>query len=44
MLLSGQHVILVVTAAAVTYLVASMVIGPVKWSTLASMRGKQVVA
>ena len=43
-LLSGQHVILAVTAAAVTYLVASMVIGPVKWSTLASMRGKQVMA
>ena len=43
-LLSGQHVILAVTAAAVTYLVASMVIGPIKWSTLASMRGKQVMA
>jgi O-antigen/teichoic acid export membrane protein len=43
-LLSGQHVILAVTAAAVTYLVTSMVIGPIKWSTLASMRGKQVMA
>lgn len=43
-LLSGQHVILAVTAAAVTYLVASMAIGPIKWSTLASMGGKQVVA
>jgi O-antigen/teichoic acid export membrane protein len=43
-LLSGQHVVLAVTAAAVTYLVASMVIGPVKWSTLASMLGKQVMA
>jgi O-antigen/teichoic acid export membrane protein len=43
-LLSGQHVIFAVTAAAVTYLVVSMAIGPVKWSTLASMRGKQVVA
>jgi len=43
-LLSGQHVVLVVTAAAVTYLVVSMAIGPVKWSTLASMRGKQVMA
>jgi O-antigen/teichoic acid export membrane protein len=43
-LLSGQHVVLVVTAAAVTYLAASMVIGPVKWSTLTSMRGKQVMA
>ena len=43
-LLSGQHVILAVTAAAVTYLVASMAIGPIKWSTLASMRGKQVMA
>jgi O-antigen/teichoic acid export membrane protein len=41
---SGQHVILAVTAAAVTYLVASMAIGPIKWSTLASMRGKQVMA
>jgi O-antigen/teichoic acid export membrane protein len=43
-LLSGQHVVLAVTAAAVTYLVASLAIGPVKWSTLASMRGKQVMA
>ena len=43
-LLSGQHVVLVVTAAAVTYLAASMVIGPVKWSTVASMRGEQVMA
>jgi O-antigen/teichoic acid export membrane protein len=43
-LLSGQHVVLAVTAAAVTYLVVSMAIGPVKWSTLASMRGKQVMA
>jgi hypothetical protein len=43
-LLSGQHVILAATAAAVTYLVASMAIGPIKWSTLASMRGKQVMA
>jgi len=43
-LLSGQHVILAVTAAAVTYLVVSMAIGPVKWSTLVSMRRKQVMA
>ena len=43
-LLSGQHAILAVTAAAVTYLVASMAIGPVRWSTLASMLGKQVMA
>lgn len=43
-LLSGQHVILAVTAAAVTYLVASMAVGPIKWSTLASMLGKQVMA
>ena len=43
-LLAGQHVVLAVTAAAVTYLAASMAIGPVKWSTLASMRGKQVMA
>jgi len=43
-LLSGQHVILALTAAAVTYLVASMAIGPIKWSTLASMLGKQVMA
>ena len=43
-LLSGQHVVLAVTAAAVTYLVVSIAIGPVKWSTLASMLGKQVMA
>lgn len=43
-LLSGQQAILAVTAAAVTYLLASMAIGPVKWSDLALMRGKQVMA
>jgi hypothetical protein len=32
--LSGQHVVLAVIAAGVTYLVASVAIGPVKWSTL----------
>lgn len=42
--LSGQHVIVAVAAAAVTYLTVSMVIGPVKWSTLVAMRGKQVMA
>ena len=43
-LLSGQHVVLALTAAAATYLVVSMAIGPVKWSTLASMCRKQVMA
>jgi O-antigen/teichoic acid export membrane protein len=38
LLLSGYHVALVLTAAAVAYLATSMAVGPVSWSTLASMR------
>lgn len=41
LLLWGQHVVLVVAAAAAAYLAVGLVIGPVKWSTVASMRGKQ---
>ena len=37
-LLSGVHVLLVVLAAVVAYLVANLVLGPVGWSTLAAMR------
>jgi O-antigen/teichoic acid export membrane protein len=43
LLLSGQHVLLTVTAAAIAYLATSMTIGPVNWSTVASIRRKQVL-
>ncbi|OBI43836.1 teichoic acid transporter [Mycobacterium kyorinense] len=40
LLLTGQHVVLVITAAAATYLAVSMTAGPVDWSTVSSMRGR----
>jgi O-antigen/teichoic acid export membrane protein len=44
LLLSGVHVLLVVTVAAAAYLATSLGIGPVKWSTVAAMRAKKVIA
>jgi O-antigen/teichoic acid export membrane protein len=44
LLLSGQHVVLVLVAAAVAYLATSAVVGPVTWSTLASLRRNQLPA
>jgi O-antigen/teichoic acid export membrane protein len=38
LLLSGQHVVLVLAAAAAAYLATSAAVGPVTWSTLASLR------
>lgn len=38
LLLSGQHVALVLGAAAAAYLATSAVVGPVTWQTLASLR------
>lgn len=43
-LLSGRHVLLIVTVAAAVYLATSLGFGPVKWSTLTAMRGKKVMA
>jgi O-antigen/teichoic acid export membrane protein len=43
LLLSGQHVVLIVSAAAAAYLAISLTIGPVTWSTVTSMRQKQVI-
>ena len=43
-LLSGRHVLLIVTAAAAAYLATSLGAGPVKWSTLTAMRAKKVMA
>jgi hypothetical protein len=42
-LLTGHQVVLVVATAAAAYLVTIMAIGPVDWSTVASMRRKQVM-
>jgi O-antigen/teichoic acid export membrane protein len=42
--LSGHHVVLILTAAAITYLAVNLAIGPVDWSSLTSLRRKQVVA
>ena len=44
LLLSGQHVVLILVAAAVAYLATSAVVGPVTWSTLASLRRNQLPA
>lgn len=42
LLLSGHHVVFVLVAAAAVYLAASAAVGPLSWSTLASLRRKQV--
>lgn len=44
LLLSGQHVMLILLIAAGTYLGVSMAVGPVKWSTLTALFPKQGVA
>jgi O-antigen/teichoic acid export membrane protein len=44
LMLSGHHVILILTAAAIAYLAVNLTIGPVNWASLNSLRGKQVVA
>ena len=43
-LLSGVHVLLVILAAFVAYLVANLVLGPVGWSTLSAMRRQRLMA
>ncbi|WP_082930088.1 flippase [Mycobacterium sp. 1164966.3] len=43
LLLSGQHVVLTLAGAAAAYLIVSLAIGPVNWSTLSSLYRKQVV-
>lgn len=42
LLLSGHHVVLTLTAAAVVYLATSAVIGPLSWSQVASLRRSQM--
>lgn len=42
--LSGQHVIFVLGAAAIVYLAVNLAIGPVDWSSLATLRRKKVIA
>ncbi|OBG95130.1 teichoic acid transporter [Mycobacterium sp. E3298] len=42
LLLSGQHVALILLAAAAAYLATSAAVGPLKWSSLASLRSKQL--
>ena len=44
LLLSGHQVVLVLVAAAAVYLATSAAAGPITWSTLASLRGKQLTA
>lgn len=44
LLLSGHHVVLTLTAAATVYLGTSAVVGPLSWSSMASLRRKQLVA
>lgn len=44
LLLSGQHVVLILAAAGAVYLAVSMVVGPVKWSMMTGLFGKQVAA
>jgi O-antigen/teichoic acid export membrane protein len=44
LLLCHQHVAISCTTAGAAYLAASMAFGPVKWSTLAALRGKRVMA
>lgn len=42
LLLSGQHVALILAAAGAAYLAVSMTVGPVKWSMLTALFRKQV--
>jgi hypothetical protein len=44
LLLSGEHLVLVGGAVVGAYLMASMAIGSVNWSTAASLRHKQMIA
>jgi O-antigen/teichoic acid export membrane protein len=44
LLLSGEHVLLSLTAAFAVYLAANMAVGPVRWSTLVALRGHRVMA
>jgi O-antigen/teichoic acid export membrane protein len=44
LLLSGFQVTLILTAAAIAYLVVNLAIGPVNWASLNSLRGKRVNA
>jgi O-antigen/teichoic acid export membrane protein len=44
LLLSGHHVVLIVTAAAATYLAISAAFGPLTWSTLTALRQRRVIA
>jgi hypothetical protein len=44
LLLSGEHLVLVGGAVVGAYLMASMAIGSVNWSTAASLRQKQMIA
>jgi hypothetical protein len=44
LLLSGHQVVLVLVAAAAVYLATNAAAGPITWSTLASLRGKQLTA
>jgi O-antigen/teichoic acid export membrane protein len=42
LLLSGHHVVLILLAAVAVYLATSATVGPLTWSSLASLRGKQL--
>ncbi|OMC35307.1 teichoic acid transporter [Mycobacterium colombiense] len=44
LLLSGHHVIVVLIAAAASYLATSAIVGPIGWSSLTSLRAKQLAA
>ena len=44
LLLSGHHVVVILAAAAAAYLATSAAVGPLHWSTLTSLRQKQVMA
>ncbi|OBI41634.1 oligosaccharide flippase family protein [Mycobacterium colombiense] len=44
LLLSGHHVIVVLIAAAAAYLATSAIVGPIGWSSLTSLRTKQLAA
>ena len=44
LLLSGEHLVLIGGAIVGAYLMASMAIGSVNWSTAASLRQKQMIA
>nr|CRL69245.1 colanic acid exporter [Mycolicibacterium komanii] len=41
--LSGLHVVVILTGAAAVYLAVSALVGPLRWSDLASFRGKQAI-